>query len=42
MNIGEIFNQLYNTGLLAMAIFLLAISIIVYPTLKKHSRTRKK
>jgi hypothetical protein len=41
MNITEIFNQLYNTGILAFAIILLAIAIMTYPTLQKHSRKRK-
>lgn len=38
MNIEELFLQLYNTGILALAIVLLAIAILVYPTLRKHSK----
>lgn len=41
MNFNEIFLQLYNTGLLAMAIMALAIAIITYPTLRKRSEKKR-
>lgn len=41
MTIGEILYQAYNTGILALAIVLLAIAIMVYPTLRKHSGRKK-
>lgn len=41
MTIGEILNQIYNTGILALAIMALVIAIIVYPTLKKKYSNKK-
>ncbi|HSW97750.1 MAG TPA: hypothetical protein VLF89_08045 [Candidatus Saccharimonadales bacterium] len=41
MNIAEILSQVYNTGMLAFAIMMLAIAIIIYPTLRRHSRNNK-
>lgn len=40
MNLGEIFIQLYYSGILALSIMALAIAIITYPTLR--SRADKK
>ena len=42
MSIGEIAGTLYSTGMLAFAIVMLAIAIIVYPTLKKDSHRKAK
>lgn len=41
MNIAELLSQLYNTGILALAIMALAIAIFVYPTLRNRSSRRK-
>lgn len=41
MNISELFLQLYNAGILAMAIMALAIALIAYPTLRKHTGKKK-
>lgn len=37
MNISEILNQAYNSGMLTLSIVLLAIAIMTYPTIRKHS-----
>ena len=42
MNIADFFTTIYQTGILALAIVLLAIAILVYPTLRKYSGSRKK
>ncbi len=42
MNIGDIAETLYSTGILALAIVMLAIAIVVYPTLKKDSHRKAK
>lgn len=41
MRMDEILYQLYNTGILAIAIMALGIAIIVYLTLRKHSGKKK-
>lgn len=41
MNFEEILLQLYNTGILALAIMALAIAIIVYPTLRSRSHKKR-
>ncbi len=42
MNIGDIAGTLYSTGILALAIVMLAIAIIVYPTLKNQSHKKSR
>lgn len=37
MSIGDILIQIYNAGILILAIVALAIAIIVYPTLRSRS-----
>lgn len=41
MTFSEILLQLYNTGILAIAIMILAIAIIAYPTLRSRSHKRR-
>ncbi len=41
MSIGEIFTQLYYSGILALSIMALAIAIIVYPTLRNKSQKKR-
>ena len=38
MNIGEVFLQLYNTGLLALAIMALAIAITIHAQIQHRIR----
>lgn len=42
MSFGEVLYQAYNAGILALAIALLAIAIIVYPTLRKYNDLKHK
>lgn len=42
MNFEQIVSQVYNTGLLALAIMALAIAIIVYPTLRNQAGKKQK
>ncbi len=41
MTFSDILLQLYNTGILAIAIMVLAIAIITYPTLRSRSQKRR-
>ncbi len=41
MNLNEILTQLYNTGILAMAIMALAIAVIIHGTLQKRSPNKR-
>lgn len=41
MNVFEILNQAYNSGMLTLAIVLLAISIMTYPMIRKPSHNHK-
>lgn len=41
MKVEEIFNQIYSNGILALAIALLAIAIMTYPTLRKYSSKKR-
>ena len=41
MNLIEILNQLYSTGLLALAIVMLALAIIIYPTIKSQNQKKR-
>ena len=35
---SDLLMQFYNVSIIALAIILLAVAIITYPTLKKHSQ----
>ncbi len=41
MTFSEILLQLYNTGILAIAIMTLAMAIIIYPTLRGRSQKKR-
>lgn len=40
--LGDLLMQFYNAGIIALAIVLLAIAIIVYPTLSKQAKRSSK
>lgn len=42
MTIEEILTQAYYSGTLALSIALLAVAILIYPTLKKHTLGKKR
>jgi len=41
MTVSELFLQLYNTGILALAIMALAMAIVIYPQLRQTSSKKK-
>jgi hypothetical protein len=42
MNIEQVLEQLYTSGMLSLSIMALAISIMVYPTIKHNLEKKKK